>query len=430
MKPRTNTQLEISRLAGYLPGLTKEHTEWAKLNCFPQDAIRRKTGDITCTLCGHQWNSKTQLADTLTGVECPHCKSELKVMDSKKRVIDEIGYMTISYTMGEYQILRHFLVMKKFSVGEKVEVSAHEVVQLWFDEDGKCIPVAKNRLQSSYYCKQPFQLSSDLNFRSKMINEYKIWGDVYPVVFVTDKLKKRGLDGFHGCNPYYLVKQLLQEVTITETLLKTKQYDLLVAYTSTNRERDVNWYWNQIRIATKHKYIVDDPIMWLDYLKLLSDFRKDINNPHYICPYNLKQAHDELMALKNKRDEEIERNRKQQELLRKENERKEFEKRIQKFLSLRFADEDIEIVPLSSLEEFMKEGEMMSHCVFSNRYYARKDCLILSARIGEKHIETVEVDLVEWQVVQSRGKCNQTTPYHDQIINLVNQNINLIKQIA
>ncbi|MEG1543943.1 MAG: hypothetical protein RR382_05385, partial [Tannerellaceae bacterium] len=195
MKPRTKSQFEISRLAGYLPGLTKEHSEWAKLNCFENSAILKKKSELTCTLCGHQWNMEATIE-----VQCPHCKTNLNVKPSRKQIIDEIGCMTIADTVGGYQVLRHFLIIKRFRIGEKFDIDPIEVVQLWFDEYGKCTPIAKKRLTCSCYCKQPFQLSSDLNFRSKMINEYKIWGDVYPVVFVTDKLKKRGLDGFHGCN--------------------------------------------------------------------------------------------------------------------------------------------------------------------------------------------------------------------------------------
>ena len=52
----------------------------------------------------------------------------------------------------------------------------------------------------------------------------------------------------------------------------------------------------------------------------------------------------------------------------------------------------------------------------------------MSATIGNKRIETVEVDLKKLCVVQSRGVCNQNTEYHDRIIDLVNSNMNLIRQ--
>jgi len=54
--------------------------------------------------------------------------------------------------------------------------------------------------------------------------------------------------------------------------------------------------------------------------------------------------------------------------------------------------------------------------------------LILTARIGNKRIETVEVNLKTLSVVQSRGVCNNNTEYHDRIIKLVKKNMNLIRQ--
>ncbi|EJZ1787450.1 PcfJ domain-containing protein, partial [Shigella dysenteriae] len=42
--------------------------------------------------------------------------------------------------------------------------------------------------------------------------------------------------------------------------------------------------------------------------------------------------------------------------------------------------------------------------------------------------ETVEVSLKTLEVVQSRGLHNSNTEYHDRIVNLVNSNVNLIRQ--
>ena len=70
----------------------------------------------------------------------------------------------------------------------------------------------------------------------------------------------------------------------------------------------------------------------------------------------------------------------------------------------------------------------MQHCVFTNKYDSKSDSLILTARIGNKRIETVEVNLKTLSVVQSRGVCNNNTEYHDRIIKLVKKNMNLIRQ--
>ena len=90
------------------------------------------------------------------------------------------------------------------------------------------------------------------------------------------------------------------------------------------------------------------------------------------------------------------------------------------------------ITVIQSVADMEDEGSKMHHCVFAMGYYKRKDSLILTARSAAdgKRIETIEVSLKTFKVVQSRGMQNSNTPYHDEIINLVNSNINLIKQAS
>jgi hypothetical protein len=76
----------------------------------------------------------------------------------------------------------------------------------------------------------------------------------------------------------------------------------------------------------------------------------------------------------------------------------------------------------------VEEGQAMHHCVYGNGYYKRDDSLILSAKDNDgKRLETIEVSLKTFKVVQSRGVCNSNTDKHDEIVRLVNDNINLIK---
>ena len=81
-----------------------------------------------------------------------------------------------------------------------------------------------------------------------------------------------------------------------------------------------------------------------------------------------------------------------------------------------------------TVTQFYKEGKAMHHCVYANRYYRRSECLIMTAIAGEKHVETIEVNLKSFQIVQSRAVCNGTSEYHDRIIRLVEKNMSLIKK--
>ena len=95
-----------------------------------------------------------------------------------------------------------------------------------------------------------------------------------------------------------------------------------------------------------------------------------------------------------------------------------------------FGNERIVITVIKSVSDMAEEGKAMHHCVYSNGYYKKQDVLILSARkpTGER-IETIELSLVSFEVVQSRGKCNTNTEYHDEILELVRNNVAQIMAI-
>ena len=99
-----------------------------------------------------------------------------------------------------------------------------------------------------------------------------------------------------------------------------------------------------------------------------------------------------------------------------------------KFFGIRFTDGTIQVHVLESVQEYIDEGAELHHCLFSNEYYPKENSLILSATIEGKRIETIEVSLDTLQVIQSRGVCNQNSPYHEQIVSLVNANQQLIRQ--
>ena len=102
-----------------------------------------------------------------------------------------------------------------------------------------------------------------------------------------------------------------------------------------------------------------------------------------------------------------------------------------KFFGICFGNENIVITVIQSVAEMAEEGHAMHHCVYQNGYYKKPNSLILSAKSKDgKRIETIEIDLKTFSLIQSRGVCNQNTKHHNEIIKLVEENINLIKQVA
>ena len=71
-----------------------------------------------------------------------------------------------------------------------------------------------------------------------------------------------------------------------------------------DREEKINKYWTSIKICIRNKYPINDSGMWMDHLKILEDFNKDILNPKFICPANLKAEHDKILLIKEKKRNE------------------------------------------------------------------------------------------------------------------------------
>lgn len=172
--------------------------------------------------------------------------------------------------------------------------------------------------------------------------------------------------------------------------------------------------------------------MWVDYIALLRYFNLDILNAKYVCPKNIKGEHDKLLAKKNiiieYQRREVIANKKAQELMDKENSEALFRRQKAKYFGLVFNDRDLSIVTLESVEAFYEEGKSLGHCVFSSAYYLREKALILSARVADKPIATIELRLPSLEVVQCRGKRNSLPAEKERIMKLLNDNIHLIKQ--
>ena len=220
-----------------------------------------------------------------------------------------------------------------------------------------------------------------------------------------------------------------------ETLVKTRQYGLLSYYLYGSKCRKDKW--QLIRICLRHGYHVKDAAIWADHIETLERLDMDTHNPLYLCPKDLLSEHNRLVELLKKRNEkEMAERQRRTEIARKIKERKNDEakktypQRMARYLDLVFSDGLIEITVLQTADDFYNEGEMMNHCVYTNAYYAKDNSLIMSAHIGEKHIETIEIDLQRFIISQSRGSHNKDTEYHDRILSLVQRNIPQIARRA
>lgn len=446
MKPRTKMEKQVAELSGKLPAITETQQEWAKEHCFTHEAYKCKD-ELWCSECGGAWinTDNSELGVTLLGdkTECPYCHHKLDVKVSRKQKSIEDAYMSVLQVVEGFQVIRHILCCKyvrkrKFdqrSVQDYPHYNFFEVVQEWISGDGKRTIMAKpmNMGSNGWIYSEPLSIkgeygSNSWNYRGDL---YAIWGWIYPKKQLLPELKKRGIGKrFPDVNPSKLIRDLLKGGNDVELCIKTKQIDMLNHMYKMGR---YNLYYKpSFNICNRNRYIIKDASMWEDYIGLLVYFHKDVRNAKYVCPTNLKAKHDKLLKKKDEIEVRQRRERDRIEAIRQEKQRKQdiadFYKRMEKFFGMEITDGDIIIRPLESITQFYNEGKIMHHCVYANKYYKRSECLIMTAIVGESHVETVEVNLKTLDVVQSRAVCNQTSPYHDRIIQLVKKNIGLIRK--
>lgn len=425
MKPRTKLQREVMRLSNNLNPEARWLLNWAKVECLEHRGYETKRR-VICMDCGETFSPALVSRKRAT---CPHCGTRLKVEKSRKRTDEQRIYFAKAEIVGEFQVIRNFELSASYGVGEPAYYSCYEILQHWIREDGKREVVARNHTTNWYCDSWSGSLEiRDKNYRGRYYQSANKY-DVYPCKY-HPKSKFKALYRKYG------IDKNLQELTAleaiyfvpensrAETLLKAKQYGLL-GFALSNRGVSSR-YWASMKICIRNNYKVKDAGMWTDYIDLLRYFNKDTRNAHYVCPKNLKQAHDYWMDRKRKVQEKEKEDMRRQKLLK---DQEKFSKMKSKFFGIAFSDKDLKVRVLESVREIMEEGDSLHHCVFTNEYHLEKDSLILSATVNGKKVETVEVSIKKMEVVQARGLHNKNSEYHDRIVALVNRNIPQIQEL-
>lgn len=427
MKPRNKFQQQIVEASKTLPSVSGGQIQWGYDNAISYVGRRSKKGEITCTKCGHSWQGEGELINTLCGCNCPNCKTELIVKTTQKRTFDDSYYMTVIDSHKGYQVVRTLMLGYTSKIGEATKYSYSEVMQRWIAPNDKHCTFARLRqtMGTMYYDSwifyTPLELRSENTDNKYCLNIYDRidTGAIYPKQKLIPELKRTGLKkAFYNQKPLNLFRTLLSD-SRAETLIKAGYAKLLERIMDNGWTRNIDSYWTSIKICIRNKYKIKDATLWCDYIDLLRFFGKDLHSARYVCPDNLKAEHDRYVIKKAKADAQIE----IEKQLAKED---AFREAKAKFFGLSFSDGVISVRVLESVAEIITEGKLMHHCV--GGYHSKTDSLILSACIDGKKIETIEVSISQLKVIQSRGVCNKNTKYHNQIINLVNQNIPLIEE--
>lgn len=409
---------KLEGLRATLKPLTKEQKEEAKRTHAKYFSTSYKT-KIFCLETGKEYKGNTEEAKRKGKFTCPKTGNLLNYATW----YNQGGYVSKNYfgvvdRAGDYQVIRLFFSEKHMKKGEKATYTLKEVINHFVGIDGKMYTLLHKKQMMTYNLDAWVRSESDLKLRnSKWTENYQRF---YPRGYSKAKrihpfFKRNGFKGgFHGVCPNQLLMELATNSKI-ETLWKAKFYNLVDKHIS--GAVNINKYWDSLRIVIRNDYRPKDMGLWFDYIDLIKEQGKDIKNAHYVCPENLKEVHD--IAVKKA---EIGKNLIGANL--------QYIKDKAEYFDLAFVKGGLRVEPLKSVHDFCVNGKALNHCVFKNKYYQKKENLILQATVDGEIVETININLRTMEIIEVRGYDNDPSKYNSKVYDLVRQNLKKVQEIA
>lgn len=432
MKPKTKLQKEVWELHKTIPE-PKQHEPFMISKHEHYYTTHYK--NLVCLECNHMWKPTKIWHEQVIGVKCPSCSKKLKQIKTENGAACRILLFTDVHVVDRFQVIRYFSCWKHMRKNKAPEYSFRALFEEWkdWDKDKRVIIGRTSTWTGDGFTSSTYEVRNTTGTLYKT-NEYDRTASDFncPEPKFLPRFAKFGIKEDYNCDFRTLLNSLVKN-PIIETIYKAKRKELIFYSVHNDHNKKLNQYWPQIKIALRHNYKIKDVSIWYDYLDLLRYFGKDIHNPKFVCPENLKKAHDHWM---NKKREVLRRQEEERELERKikrqqklDKAKKEYEARIARFLNLNFTSANISISVLKTVDEFKVEGEALKHCIFTNEYYLKKHSLLLSAKVDGKRTETVEVCLKTFKILQARGLGNEATQYNQMIVSIVTENMKLIQKL-
>lgn len=411
-------------------------------------------------VCGYKLPHNLTVAQTEWALSLTKAENARKFRGKNTDIV----HFGIATTHHGWQVIRQFYMYAHYAYGKLKDYWIGEVMRTWL-KDGECVYFCRP-VQGMSYLIDSWCFGSSINLKKIPA---KLWG--------ADQWTNKMNLAMEAMKPVKVQKKYRY---IPKEALKHYDYPLLYKavnaskYCETLMKQDFGCFkWcvengfafqsdrmEAVKIAKRYNYGYQHP-MWEDMISALCFLNKDLHNPKLICPENIQEAHDKWAKMAQNRKTKMMKGLVKARMIKEERDRLEREERLaqyeatrqrmaqeklekekalanlypkkrKKFFGLVIAENDIEIKVLQSVREFFEEGKEMEHCVFSCGYYDvinKPNCLILSAKVNGKRMETIEVGLDTVTIKQCRGKNNQDSEYHQQIMDLMNRNLYRIGEI-
>lgn len=325
----------------------------------------------------------------------------------------DIFYYLVITTYNGVQVFRHFWAVKFFDIYDNVNVVFHEVYQNWIKPDGERIVTgrAKSPMRGADY------FIVDSNYGIRKPSYYSYYGYDYSGQYVikqerfADYIIKKGINSLmENENAVNYVTTVLKH-NIYERLLKM---GLLNKNAFSAHKNELEKYFRQIVLANRVGYKPDDWQMWIDCIRMREELGYDINSRKYLCIENLEKEHNKLQVKINKIKQE-------KELKEEAKYNPVMLKKLGKCANICIKKDNLEIKTLKNVEQVFDVAQIHKHCVYSQKYYKQPNTLLLEAYCDNIPKETIEYDMKTNKVLQSRGTCNQSTEYHDVILEMMSK---------
>lgn len=444
MKPKTKIEAQLCDMAQHLTPLPKSLVKegFGKFNNDGYTIPRRgRKTEVWCRCCGHRQMTRGTLVE-LTDYVCPKCgrKLTLKAYPSRDSSYHaESRWLTFIDCFHGMQVARTFEFVRANRGDEATTRSVRELFQNWAAPNGREIitsrPYSRSIYGEQFDTSRPFWI---VKHNASYTGQYA-FEDTFDIsqtstfffARLQPELKRDGFTRpfisqlcFQGVN-YIKVAARMQADKSFMTAIKTG-YEALAIHIA---EHDIKFPPHVFRIMHRNSYKPKDVKMFCEYIDDCVFCGVDTHNAHFVCPTDLRAAHQAMMHKKARIEGERALKRKKAQIVKEE---PAYQKLRAAFFGLVFRGDGIKVFTAPSVASIYAEGCAMHHCVFTNGYYKNASSLIMFARDAKTGdpIETVEVNLRTFSIAQSRGLQNQMTPQHKDICALVNANMNSIRQAA
>lgn len=449
---------EIVRLHDALPKVTEQERAWLTdafegiYAVYGKKASEKRNEICYCTHCGGAFRKSDASLRVVEGNGyyaprhfgiCPHCGRTIR-FETNGNTTDYVALLQDAGENHKWGVTRIFRVRKSFLTKQQEKwENVTEVEQFWEEratEKKYLYRQKRGRLFGSEWWERFADTPNGWKFmkydpvdadygKPFVCNDgaQDMWmREKYDAGKPLDTRALRYIDisDQHGVDYLTILDAMKSKnAPYFETLWKAGKYKFFSHFAVGRYEYDdIKRYWSAIKICIRNGYEPKDVQMWRDMVQLMLNNNVDTHNAFYVCPKDLRQMHD--MALrkdKKRRDEEKLKTLNQQD--------KELQKRVQRFLDMDIHGKNLHIIVLPTIRDFKDEGDHLGHCVYRCGYYNRVNSLILSARDESgKRWETIEVSLIDLKVLQCYGYGDRYTERHQEILNLVNSNMWQIKE--